>query len=239
MGIQTARGASVVRPSISFIANQMRSNHVGWYRLRGPGLTVALRHRSRDVAILNEVFGGTGGFNGYNPPPELAAELDRLESPRILDLGANIGLFGLYALSRWPASRITAYEPDADSAGLLGATVEANGLRDRWQIHRVACSNRAGTIPFASGLFSDARIAEPGEPGTIEVDVINLFAEDLAVDLLKIDIEGGEWPILLDDRSLATSVCARWSWNGIPVAVRSLASTTPRSALCGRPATSI
>jgi FkbM family methyltransferase len=180
---------------------------------------VAIRHRSRDVAILNEIFGGTGGCDSYSPPPDVAAWLDRAGTPRIMDLGANIGLFGLYVFSRWPAAQLTAYEPDPGNAALLGRTVTTNRLEGHWQVERAACSNRRGTIPFAAGLLSEARIAEPGETGTIDVPMIDLFAEDHDVDLLKMDIEGAEWPILTDPRLpelRARAVVLEWHTRGCP-----------------------
>ena len=198
--IQTIRGACAVRPSAVFIANQMLSPHVRWYRLRDSGLKVALRHRSRDVAILNEIFGGTGGVNGYAPPPAVADLLDASHSPRILDLGANIGLFGLYMLGRWPAARLTAFEPDPDNATLLEQIVAANELQAQWQVRRSACSNQPGTISFAAGRLSESRVAQSDDAGTIDVAAVDVFDEDHAVHLAKIDIEGAEWSILTDPR---------------------------------------
>ena len=159
-----------------------------------------MRHRSRDVAILNEIFGGTGGVNCYAPPPDVAALLDRAAPPRIMDLGANIGLFGLYILGRWPTAQITAFEPDPDNAALLHDTIASNGLDHCWHVHRSACSNRGGTVAFAAGLLSEARIADPGDVGTIAVPVVDVFIHDHDVELLKIDIEGAEWAILTDPR---------------------------------------
>src|ERR1700757_3441868 len=121
--IQTVRGASALRPAPRFVVNQCRPTRARAYRLRNSGLSVAVRHRSRDVAILNEIFGGTGGLNCYAPPPEIAAWLDGLAAPRVIDLGANIGLFGLYVFGRWPTASLTAFEPDPTNAALLHKTI--------------------------------------------------------------------------------------------------------------------
>lgn len=215
--IQTVRGASAVRPASTFVVNQLRPSQVRTYRLCESGLSVSMRHRSRDVAILNEIFGGTGGINCYAPPIEVAALLDRADPPRIMDLGANIGLFGLYVLGRWPAAQITAFEPDPDNAALLQHAVASNNLDQSWRVHRSACSNRRGTVAFASGLLSEARMAEPGEAGTIVVPVADVFREDHDVDLLKMDIEGAEWPILADPRMSdlkARAIVLEWHARG-------------------------
>lgn len=213
------RAASAVRPAGGFVANQIRSPHVRRYRLRGSGLSVAIRHRSRDVAILNEIFGGTGGVISYAAPPDVVASLDSADAPKIMDLGANIGLFGLYVLGRWPTAQVTAFEPDPENAALLEQTIAANNLQSRWHVHRSACSNVPGTIPFVAGLLSEARMADAGDVGTIDVPMVDLFTEDHDVDLLKMDIEGGEWPILIDARLpelKARAVVLEWHTRGCP-----------------------
>jgi hypothetical protein len=45
---------------------------------------------------------------------------------------------------------------------------------------------------FLPGLLAESRRAGPDEPG-IEVPMRDHFSLDHRVDLLKIDIEGGEW----------------------------------------------
>jgi FkbM family methyltransferase len=226
--IQTARGASALRPAPRFIASQFRSMCVRSYRLRGSGLSVTLRHRSRDVAILNEIFGGTGGINCYAPPDDVGAWLDGLGSPQVLDLGANIGLFGLYVFGRWPTARLTGFEPDPNNAVLLRHTISANNLAQQWTISGSACSNRAGTVRFVAGRLSESRIADRDEVGTIEVGVVDLFAEDHDVDLMKIDIEGAEWSILADSRLRdlkARALVLEWHAGGCPEADPRAAAT--------------
>lgn len=217
--IQTARGALVVHPALGFVVSQIRPSRVGTYRLDESRLWVSLRHRTRDVAILNEIFGSTGGINCYAPPFEVAALLGSADPPRIMDLGANIGLFGLYVLGRWPTARITAFEPDPDNASLLQLNVVSNNFEECWHFHRSACSNSCGTVAFSAGLLSEARIAEPGETGTIEVPVVDIFSMEHDVDLLKIDIEGAEWAILTDPRLRelkAASIVLEWHSRGCP-----------------------
>jgi len=172
---------------------------VGGYTIAGNGLTVHLRHASRDVEIFNEIFGRRRA--AYEPPAEVAARLDAVGSLRIGDLGGNIGLFGVYALERWPAAIVRSYEPDPANAALLRATIAANHACERWELAQVAVSNADTTATFETGLLSESRLAAAGrrEAETIEVAVTDLFAQP-PVDLLKIDIEGAEWAILGDPR---------------------------------------
>jgi FkbM family methyltransferase len=197
--VQTLRGSRAVRPAPRFTAGQL-GHRTAVYRLRDTGSAVVIRHRSRDVDILNEIFGGTGGINCYAPPPEVAQRLNNLRSPKIMDLGANIGLFGLYAFGLWPDARVLAYEPDPANAALLEQTIRLNNFEERWEVRRCACSNHAGVVPFAVGRYSESRIVVPGRSDTLSVPVVDLLAQDHNVDLLKMDIEGSEWAILADPR---------------------------------------
>jgi FkbM family methyltransferase len=199
--VQTARGARVVCEPLRFTALQLGPPRAAGYRLRGCGLKVFLRHRTRDVHILNEIFGGTGGRNSYEPPPALAGMLDANPAPRVMDLGANIGLFGAYVLARWPRAAIRSFEPDPTNRRLLDRLIAANGLEGRWSVAEAAVANRAGEMSFAAGLFADSHL-EPasGSARQITVRAVDIFGEDHDVDLIKMDIEGGEWAILTDAR---------------------------------------
>jgi FkbM family methyltransferase len=202
----------MLRPAGRFLACERRVGAVGGYALRGTGLTVHVRHGSRDVEIFNEIFGR--GHGSYEPPPAVGAALAALERPlRIGDLGGNIGLFGVYAFGRWPMAALRSYEPDPANAALLRATIAANGVTERWELAQVAVSNAHTTATFETGMLSESRLAAAGQAGagtiadagiikgagTIEVAVVDLFAQP-PVDLLKIDIEGAEWAILSDAR---------------------------------------
>jgi FkbM family methyltransferase len=200
--IAAARAAPSLRPAGRFLAGEARPHGVGRYALRGtPGTTVHLRHGSRDVEIFNEIF--TAGRACYAPPPAVAAALAALGPLSVADLGGNIGLFGLYALGRWRVRTLRSYEPDPANAALLRATVAANDAT-RWEPVQAAVSNRDTTATFEVGLLSESRLAagERSAAKTIDVPVLDLFAQP-TVDLLKIDIEGAEWPILADPRLAA------------------------------------
>jgi FkbM family methyltransferase len=244
--VQTARGARVVREPLRFAMLQLVPSRAARYRLRASGLDVFLRHRTRDVHILNEIFGGTGGRNGYDPPEALAAAIDANPAPKVLDLGANIGLFGAYVLGRWPRAAIRSFEPDPTNLRLLTRTIAANELERRWSVADVAVANRAGEMSFAAGLFADSHLATseagrsahdasanascdgavaPESPTpavsaqTITVRTVDIFEQDHDVDLMKMDIEGGEWSILTDARLSelrADVLVLEWHARGCP-----------------------
>jgi len=189
-------GAPTVRPSLPFaVREMMRRRNLVLYRIRENGCTVAIRHGAAAVVILGEVF----NRHYYQPSGEVEQVL--AEARTIVDLGGNIGLFGLFAAVRWPQARIVAFEPDPENATLHEMTIAANGLGDRWELIRAAASNRDGRVSFVAGLNAVSHIADAtGSEQAIEVPMLDVLPRIAQADLLKMDIEGGEWAILGDPR---------------------------------------
>jgi FkbM family methyltransferase len=190
--------ASTVRESPTFFLRELfRPRGTRLYQLRENGNRVALRHAAQDGATLAEVF----YRHDYHPPADVAAAIG--EPGLILDLGANIGLFGAFAIARWPKSEIVAYEADPANVEVHEQAILANGLGDRWRLVSAAAGAHAGVVVLAAGRamgsFVVAAGTDPGVP-TIEVPVRDVLPEVCAADLVKMDIEGGEWEILLDPR---------------------------------------
>jgi FkbM family methyltransferase len=74
--------------------------------------------------------------------PETLAWIDAFETPcRFWDIGANIGVFSIYAGLR-PNVEVCAFEPAAASYAALCRNIEANGLGDRVQAYCLAISDR-------------------------------------------------------------------------------------------------
>ena len=161
-------------------------------------MQVSIRHGGVDSATLAEIF----YHRYYDPPPALARIVG--EPAVILDLGANVGLFGAFAAARWPRSQIVAFEPDPENAALLERTVVANCLGARWRLERAAVGPRNGEVSFATGLNVDSHIvdgpADAADEHVMKVRVHDVLVELAAADLVKMDIEGGEWAILCDPR---------------------------------------
>jgi FkbM family methyltransferase len=204
--IQTGRAVRLLEPAGSVLMG--RTGTVGHYRLRHGGAELHLRRRSRDLDILAEIFAA----RSYEPPAEVAP---LLEGPlRIADLGGNVGLFGTWAFERWEVTSLVSYEPDPANAELLSATARQF---PSWEINQVAVGHAAGSLRFAAGMLSESRAATEGED-SVEVPVIDFFKEPDA-DLVKIDIEGAEWPLLSDSRLAkltARVIVMEWHALGCP-----------------------
>lgn len=135
----------------------------------------------------------------------LAFDSDRTD-PRILDCGANIGLVTLEMASRFPAARITAFEPDPNLHEALCDNVKRNvGDSPSIELVRAAVWTEAGEVSFHSEGADSGRVRSDIEQGTeTKPDIIKVPAVRLRdylcepIDLLKIDIEGGEVDVLRD-----------------------------------------
>jgi len=194
--VALALRARTVRGSGRFVARELlRRRTAARYRVRATGMTVLIRHRTPDVVTLGEVFHRPD----YAPPERVAALLGG-SPPRALDLGANVGLFGAYLFGRWPRATVTAVEADAANAAVLREVVALNGLEQRWEVIEAAAGPRAGDVRFAAGGYSLSRIESSAGPGVTKVSMIDVLPAAAGSDLLKMDIEGGEWAIIADER---------------------------------------
>ena len=188
--------ATTLRNPFRFIWRELSgSDALGRYRLRRSGRLVCLRHNTADPIVLQEIF-----YSGhYVPPNRVANFLEGLGgAPRVLDLGANIGLFGVWVLERFPDAEITAFEPDPSNAAVARCCIAANAVGNRWRLVEAAAASADGRAPFVSGEYLRSRLAP--EAGGLEVETVDILPYFKGVDLAKIDIEGGEWAILGDPR---------------------------------------
>jgi FkbM family methyltransferase len=190
----------LVRETPRFMANELRgARGLRSYTMRAGGRVVLLRHGTIDVWTFDELF----NLRLYEPPPQVAAALARVPEPVVLDLGANIGLFGLDAQQRYPGARITAYEPDAENAAIHRRLVERNGSGDRWRLVAACAGPRAGSVSFLPGQETGSHVVDEPAAGAVTVPMEDVLPAFAGADLVKLDIEGGEWPLLADSRFAA------------------------------------
>ncbi|HEY1689725.1 MAG TPA: FkbM family methyltransferase [Solirubrobacteraceae bacterium] len=167
------------------------------YRVRSSGLRVQIAHGTPDVLTLDQAF----YQHVYEPPQEICLRLDALGRPlRALDLGANVGLWGLWLQGRFRVEHVTAVEPDLENATKHLRQIALNRLEGSWELQRAAATCSEQKVAFTVGRATTGHIVEQAQPGTAEVDGLDIFSMLEGVDLLKIDIEGAEWPILADER---------------------------------------
>jgi FkbM family methyltransferase len=176
------------------IQGRLTDRELGSERLRlnlrcanGPLL---VRPRTTDIEVIREVF----RFGEYHA-------LRGWIFTSILDCGANCGIFAAYAQSQ-AGSALRAYvgvEPDPDSFAVLRDVIRLRGMREVSSLIQAAVSDKDGTAAFdSSGESWSHRLAAAGGLVVETLTVGSLL--DRAgldeVDLLKLDIEGGEKEVL-------------------------------------------
>jgi len=123
----------------------------------------------------------------------------------ILDLGANIGVFSIYAATTARKVRLYAYEPMPDFFQLMQENVRLNGLDDAVKCFNLAvAADAADRELFVAGtdFFFPTLVPPKSEQAATRAQVhcttlANILdANALAhVDLLKMDTEGAEYEI--------------------------------------------
>lgn len=117
--------------------------------------------------------------------------------PRILDLGANIGLSVLYFKQLFPNAEITAYEADPLIFEHLKKNVHGNGFVDVRLLNQAAWDEKT-TIQFSSEGADGGRAAVAHDANLISVDAVDIrdVLKEGNFNFLKMDIEGAEERVL-------------------------------------------
>ena len=128
---------------------------------------------------------------------EIYASNQNNEVFKMLDLGSNIGLSVAYFKMRFPAAVIEAYEPDKNSFKLLQKNIQENDWKNV-SANETAVSDENGFL-FASSIEEKASVnsnfATAGkEESQVKAKRISEILQQ-NFDIIKIDVEGGEWRI--------------------------------------------
>ncbi|WP_454914182.1 FkbM family methyltransferase [Variovorax gossypii] len=121
-----------------------------------------------------------------------------------LDVGANIGYFSIAIGNRLKrGGRVFSFEPHSKLTNLIERSVQLNGLEAVVRVLQCAVSDEEGMLDLFYpddhlGKGSTARNAnEQGKTLRVPAHrVDNLVDKSLTVDLIKIDVEGHELPVL-------------------------------------------
>ena len=142
-------------------------------------------NNSSDFAILNEVaIDDVYGIENLIAPK------------RILDVGANTGVFSILAAKKFPNATVIAIEPERANLLKLKRNIEQSGVSNITVVNKAVAAKRGSVSlhidqsnPGAHSLFGK------GEAQTIEAITLDEF---LPADVLKLDAEGIEYEIFRD-----------------------------------------
>jgi FkbM family methyltransferase len=158
---------------------------------------VAVADRS-ELEVLREVF----VRSEYSMPAVN-------EISTIVDLGSNVGFSVLYFRERFPQARIVAVEPDPDAFARLR---ENTADLDRIELINAAVADRSGSATLYQGAESWATSLTAGPDRERRLTVRTTTLAELGsglsgtIDLLKLDIEGAEVPVLLSSGPMLARV---------------------------------
>jgi FkbM family methyltransferase len=115
----------------------------------------------------------------------------------LIDLGANIGLTTVWLAKRYRYATIIAVEPSPGNARLARLNFAANGIDA--EVLEAAVGPSDGTAFFDDNESSNlGRVSPAGRPVAMVsmTTVLEHLPETASVDLVKMDIEGGEEALL-------------------------------------------
>jgi len=127
---------------------------------------------------------------------------------RVLDIGANIGLYTLqFAKLVGPSGSVIAFEPGRKSFDLLTRNIQENGYVNV-RLEKAAILDRSGETDF---FLCPTGESDNRAPGAIAADsgwerisvpcfALDDYVKGQSVDFIKMDIQGSELPALLGMR---------------------------------------
>ena len=113
-----------------------------------------------------------------------------------IDVGAHIGFYSIIAAKQ--GVEVHAFEPNPKNLYWVKRNAELNKTGDNLHIHGEALGSTVGSAAMSD---SSARSSLVGQPGGMTVTVSTLDSLGLKkVDLVKVDTEGYELPVLMGGR---------------------------------------
>lgn len=134
----------------------------------------------------------------------------------VVDIGANIGLFSLYAAFSG-AQKVYAFEPNREACGYLLENIRRNNLQDTIVPHHYAVTSRSNeVVTIPKGASPQNRIAYGNADNDEHESVMTISLNDIVsresisrIDLLKMDCEGSEYDILAGVSASTFSITGR------------------------------
>lgn len=178
------------------------SKHV----IKGQSLLLSLRYGGHsDIFVYEQIFNKE---EYYAVIEKYQNNFDNPINPVIIDVGSNIGLSVLYFKKWFPSSIIFAIEPFYENYRLLRINLHLSKIKDVNSISKALWYKNTSCIfvrDFRGGLDWAVRVEEDnkGEIRTITLQEIMFLLKksfnQTIIDILKIDIEGSEKELFINE----------------------------------------
>jgi len=188
-----------IRAGLLPIAVSNRLQPLGSHWLTSPdGARFRYVSDSTDLLARSIIWRGLGRGDWEETTIPVFYELAQ-SARSFLDIGAYSGIYTLLACAANEHLHVVAFEPNPHAQLLLERNIEANLLSDRVTVERAAAGDHSGraTLHVPADETSASIIRDSGSPVTVSVvSIDDVVPAELAVDLVKIDVEGAELDVL-------------------------------------------
>lgn len=179
------------------------------FKVNSCNYTIHMPEQSSDSRVFEQIFEN----NEYKFVVDIMLRLGT-DKPIIIDAGANVGYTTLYLKSYFSNAKIIALEPIANTFRRLSKNIELNRLNGIEVIQKGLWGTEtflAEDHSFRDGQDWSFRLVEVQDKEQAIIETMSVHGIMLSyhineIDLLKIDIEGGEKDVFNGDVSWLNSV---------------------------------
>jgi FkbM family methyltransferase len=160
-----------------------------------------MRFQMRDGAsVRSRVVDGGGLLSVYVDRDYDVPGLEWASMRTIVDIGAHVGTFTIWAAIRSPSARLLAVEPNPETFALLLENIRDNGLEDRVTAVNSAVGPESGTgsLELVEHSLGTRLARTTGRGPQVTVLTLPTLLRDAGltdVDMLKVDCEGMEYSV--------------------------------------------
>lgn len=167
------------------------------------GLRIFLRGKTNDKSMAREIF---------LTQDYIKNKIRIKDGDIVFDIGANIGFFSLFSASAFPKCTVYSFEPNTENFAIFTQSLQVNKIKNVFSVN-AALGNEEGILKLyhsrntgghslvnQSGFMQRNKL-EQNDFEEVKVESFRNFIAKEAIqhiDFLKMDIEGGEYDILLN-----------------------------------------
>ena len=159
------------------------------------GIKCIIRNRSDTVVFLENFF-----LDNYDRVEGFTIK----EKDVIVDIGAHVGYFTIYAAKKAKRGKVISFEPSKESFKVLKNNLKINNIQNV-NVENIGVRNESGTSTLyvdedneiGNSMFSnDKNLIKENVQVTSIPEIIKKY-NIKSIDLLKLDCEGAEYEIIL------------------------------------------